>query len=221
MDMSEVMRTSFSAREFTDAPVTDDEIVGILEDARFAPSGGNRQGWHVVVIREQTTRDRLVELIVPTMKRYLAQEQAGERGWSATHDTALTPQDIESGPDPSGYVRAVMNAPVLLAVLLDLDVVAAFDQDLDRVGVVPGASVYPFAWNILLSARNHGLSGTLTTFAAATEPDVLDLLEAPSNFAIAALLPLGRPTKQLTKLTRKSPAAFTTLETFRGSSIAE
>ena len=45
-----------------------------------------------------------------------------------------------------------------------LAVVAAMDQHLPRIGVVPGASIYPFVWNILLAARNEGFGGTLTTF---------------------------------------------------------
>ena len=28
-----------------------------------------------------------------------------------------------------------------------------------RIGVVPGASIYPFVWNILRAARNEGLGG--------------------------------------------------------------
>ena len=54
-------------------------------------------------------------------------------------------------------------APVLLVVCLDLSVVAASDQDLDRIGVISGASVYPFVWNVLLAARNEGYGGVLTT----------------------------------------------------------
>jgi len=42
MELYEVMRTAFSAREFTDQPVSDEVLGRILENARFAPSGGNR-----------------------------------------------------------------------------------------------------------------------------------------------------------------------------------
>jgi nitroreductase len=27
-----------------------------LEDARFAPSGGNRQAWHLIVVKDHATR---------------------------------------------------------------------------------------------------------------------------------------------------------------------
>ena len=67
------------------------------------------------------------------------------------------------------------------------------DSELDRVGVISGGSIYPFVWNILLSARNEGLGGTLTTFVGGSEPDLKDLLGVPDEYAFAAMLPIGQP----------------------------
>jgi nitroreductase len=108
------------------------------------------------------------------------------------------------------------DAPVVLVVCVDLAVVAAFDQDLDRIGVIAGASVYPFVWNIMLAARNEGYGGVLTTAAVAAEPRVKELLGIPANYAIAALLPLGKPVRQLTKLKRKPVAEIASRERFDG-----
>jgi len=62
MDLYEAMRTTFAAREFTDDPLPDETLVQILDRARFAPSGGNRQGWRFVVVRDPGRRARLGEL---------------------------------------------------------------------------------------------------------------------------------------------------------------
>lgn len=78
MELYEVMRTTFAAREFTDMPVTDAMLQRILENARFAPSGGNRQGWKVVVVRNDATRQGLADIMAPSMQRYVAQVKAGE-----------------------------------------------------------------------------------------------------------------------------------------------
>jgi nitroreductase len=43
MDLREVMRTTFAARELTDDTVDEATLLRILDTARFAPSGGNRQ----------------------------------------------------------------------------------------------------------------------------------------------------------------------------------
>ena len=79
MELYDVMRTAFAAREFTDQPVSDELISHILEQARFAPSGGNRQGWKVLVVREASSRLRLRELIEPQMQRYVAQVKQVKR----------------------------------------------------------------------------------------------------------------------------------------------
>ncbi len=60
MELYDVMRTTFSARDFTTDPVPDELIVTILDHARFAPSGGNRQGWRVIVVRDRATKEALV-----------------------------------------------------------------------------------------------------------------------------------------------------------------
>ena len=56
MELYEVMRTTFAARDFVDEPVSDESLARILDNARFAPSGGNRQGWKVIVVRDDATR---------------------------------------------------------------------------------------------------------------------------------------------------------------------
>ena len=56
MELNEVMRTTFSARDYTGEELPDDLIYDLIENARFAPSGGNRQGNRVIVVRNQATR---------------------------------------------------------------------------------------------------------------------------------------------------------------------
>ncbi len=94
MELYEVMRTAFSARDFTDEPVPDDVLHRILDHARFAPSGGNRQGWHVISVREQETREALVPLIATAFRRYLAQQRAGESPWNTIDATKVTAADV-------------------------------------------------------------------------------------------------------------------------------
>ena len=216
MDLYEVMHTTFAARDFTDETVSDAVIRRILDHARFAPSGGNRQGWKVIVVRDDATRKALGPLIRPTMQRYMAQVQAGEAPWNTINPTRLSQDEISRVEPPQGLINKLTNAPVLLLVFVDLSVVASFDSQLDRVGVISGASVYPFVWNILLAARNEGLGGTLTTFAVGKESEVQKLLGVPSHVAMAAMIPLGKPVKQLSRLKRKQVDEFAMLERWGG-----
>lgn len=219
MDLYDVMRTTFAARDFLPDPVSDETIRRILDQARFAPSGGNRQGWKVIVVRDPATRAALGPMIRPTMQRYMAQVQIGEAPWNTINPTRLSDEEINKVEPPQALIQKLTSAPVILMVFVDLSVVASFDSQLDRIGVISGASVYPFVWNILLAARNEGLGGTLTTFAAGREPDVQKLLGVPSHVALAAMLPIGKPVKQLTKLKRKQVDEFAMLERWDGSRL--
>jgi nitroreductase len=214
MELYDVMRTTGAVRQYTDDPVPDQVLERILDNARFAPSGGNRQGTHVILVRDPKTRERLAELTIPAARRYIAQLRNGEGPWNPVAPCGVDAQTIAAVEVPPG--SPLRDAPVLLVVCVDLSVVAAFDQDLDRVGVIAGASVYPFVWNILLAARNEGYGGVLTTAAVAAEPQVKELLGVPNDYAIAALLPLGKPVRQLTKLTRRPVAEIASRERFDG-----
>jgi nitroreductase len=219
MDLYSVMRTTFAARDFLDEPVEDATLHRILDNARFAPSGGNRQGWKVIVVRNAQTREALIPLIAPTMQRYLAQKNAGESPYNTIHPTNLSDAEFAASAAPERFIRKLTHAPVLLMIFVDLAQVASFDRELDRVGVISGGSIYPFVWNILLAARNEGYGGTPTTFVAAREPQLQALLDVPRQYAFAAMIPLGKPKKQLTRLTRNPVETFTTLERFDGAPL--
>jgi nitroreductase len=214
MDLYDVMRTTGAARQFTDDPLPDEVLERILDNARFAPSGGNRQGTHVIVVRDPQTHDRLADMAIPGARRYIAQLRNGEGPWNPLQPCGVDAETIAAVEVPTG--SPLRDAPVVLVVCVDLAVVAAFDQDLDRISVIAGASAYPFVWNILLAARNEGYGGVLTTAAVAEEPRVQELLGIPKDYAIAALLPLGKPVRQFTKLKRKPVAEIASRERFDG-----
>jgi len=219
MELYDVMRTTSAVREFTGDPLPDEVLHTILDNARFAPSGGNRQGTRILVVRDPTTRRTLADLTVPGARRYTAQRAAGEGPWNAAAPTRLSDDEIAATEVPDFWTRPVLDAAVVLVVCVDLRLVAATDQDLDRVGIVGGASVYPLVWNILLSARNEGFGGTITTMAVAEEPRVRELFGVPDDYAVACVLPLGKPVRQLTKLSRASVEDLTRLERWDGGPL--
>ncbi len=219
MELYQVMRTAFAAREFTDEPLPDAVLHRILDHARFAPSGGNRQGWRVIVVRDAEVRERLRELVIPVMRRYLAQVRAGESPYNTIAGSSVDAAALAAVELPPQAFDVMLRAPVLLVIGVDLGVVASFDAGLARVGVISGASIYPFAWNILLAARAEGYGGALTTYLAPAEREVQALLGLPEHVAIAAALPLGRPRRQLTRLRRNPVESFAHLERWDGPAL--
>lgn len=211
-DLITILRTTGSVRGFTDDPVSDDTIREILDTARFAPSGGNQQGWGVVNVRDEATRSKIAEWSQATWDEYVAQMAAGRRPFAADESGHWPgPGDIDfdnlpTAPNP--LIAELATVPAVLIVTTNLTTLAAMDTDLDRVGFCAGASVYPFCWSILLAARAHGLGGVMTTFLVRREPEAKTLLGLGATEAIAAMICLGVPTHQNTKLTRRPVETF-------------
>ena len=221
MELYEVLRTTFAAREFTADPLPDDVLAKILEHARFAPSGGNRQGWRVIVVREAATKRALADFSAFAGRRYAAQAANGENPWNTIDPPKVDAATIERTQVPTRLTESIVTAPVVLVVCVDLRVVASIDQNLQRVGIISGASIYPFAWNVLLAARHEGFGGTITTLATAREPEIKALLGIPPHIAVCAVMPLGRPVRTLSRLKRKPVAEFATRERWGGPPFAK
>lgn len=219
MEFYDVLRTTFAAREFTGDPLPNTTLFKILNNARFAPSGGNRQGWRVLVVRDRATREALAALTAPAARRYAAQVRAGENPWNTIDATAVDAATIDRTPVPARMTEPVLRAAVVLIICVDLRLVASTDQYLNRVGVISGASIYPFAWSILLAARREGFGGNITTLAVAQEPQLQELLGIPRHVAVCAIMPLGRPVGQLRKLSRKPVREFAMLERWGGEPL--
>lgn len=220
MELNEAMRTTFAARDYTDDPLPDAVLYDIIDNARFAPSGGNRQGNRIIIVKDLSTREALASLAKAPAKRYVAQLQEGENPWNTVVPSGVTDQQVEDTAIPEMLVKPYTTSAVVLVFLVDLEAVAALDQHLDRIGIISGASIYPFVWNVLLGARQAGFGGTITTLPIANEPAVQELLHIPEHYAVCAVMPLGKPLKQLTRLKRRSVEEITSLEYFDGKAFA-
>jgi nitroreductase len=224
MELHEALRATGAIRDFRADPVPDEVVHRILDTARFAPSGGNRQGWRVIVVNDPSTRARLRDLYLAGWYEYLAQVEAGLVPWAPVTDDAAEARAIANAPavaeraaeGPGGFAEHLETVPVLLALLADLRCLAAVDKGFDRYTFAGAASVYPFAWSVLLAARDEGLGGVITTMPIRREPEVKTLLGVPDELAVAAVIALGYPHRHPTRLTRAAVAEFTTVDRFDG-----
>ncbi len=169
IDLFDAIDSQRGIRRFKPDPVPDELITRLLQAAIKAPSGGARQGWSFIVIRDQKTKDKIGDLY-----------RAGD-GFSIT-------------PDMTGQVRRVYGSaqyledhmedvPVFILVCIEANANSSFS----------GASIYPAVQNILLAARGMGLGSCLTTRQMRFEEEIKQLLNIPEDVATAALLPIGFP----------------------------
>lgn len=215
MDLSEALRTTGSSRDFTDETVDDTTVASILDDARFAPSGGNRQPWRVAIVKDPAIRRRLADLMTEVWYEYLGEGTDPTRtpfafGLASGH------RRIEAA---NPLLDQIEEVPVVIAVAADLNRIALMDANTGRPPITAGASIYPFCWSMLLAARARGLGGVMTTFLSRVEDEAAPDLGMPEGHALAATIFLGHPVHLATKLRRAEVAGFTTIDRFDGAPL--
>jgi len=181
MDFFEVVTTQRAIRRLKPDPIPEAALRQIMDAAICAPSGGNRQGWSFVIVRDGAKRARLGELY--------------REAWGELMKVPYY-RDAASAPpnSPAGKMLAsarhlgehLGEAPVLVLACIALD-----------PGVKPtlttGASIYPAVQNLMLAARALGIGSCITTIHKFRDDQVKELLGIPADVETAALIPLGYP----------------------------
>ena len=212
MELTYALRSNGAVRGFTADAVSDATVAAVLDDARFAPSGGNRQPWRVAVVKDPAVRAAMADLMRPVWYEYMGASAAGKRAFAFGKSIDAAPVEV-----PNALIDDISAVPVVLAVAADLREIAIMDGNVtNRPPVVGGASIYPFCWSVLLAARAHGLGGVMTTFLSRAEAHAAPVLGLPADHALVATLFLGVPTHQNTKLRRNPVESFATVDRFDG-----
>lgn len=202
MELTDAMRCAPTSRHFTDEHVSEETLRRVLDDARFAPSGGNRQGWRVVVVRDAERRRAIRDLYVPRWRDYM--EQTGGAQMLRDPD-AFDAARVRMVQRADHYAQRLHEIPVHLVVGVRLDDVLATDAQLPRQSIVGGASIYPFVQNVLLGLRDAGLGAALTTLLVPAEAEVKRLLAIPDDVALAAHVGVGHRAEDWPKCLARKP----------------
>ena len=206
------MRCAPTSRRFSPEAVPLEALVRALELARFAPSGGNRQGWRVVVVRDPDARLALRELYLPHWRAYM-QHTGGAK--MLEQPEQFDPARVRMVRRADEYANRLEEVPVHLVVGVRLADLAVTDAGLPRQSIVGGASVYPFVQNLLLALRDEGLGAALTTLLVPAEEEVRRLLAIPEDVALAAHLGVGhRADPWPRQLSRRAVSEFAFAERF-------
>jgi nitroreductase len=180
MDFFDAVTTQRAMRRLKPEPIPDAVLRQIMDAAICAPSGGNRQGWSFLVVRDAAKRARLGELYREAWDELM--KTPYYRGASAVPPDSREGKMLASARHLSEHLG---EAPVLI--------LACVDTDGAKPTLTTGASIYPAAQNIMLAARAVGLGTCITTIHKYRDPQVKELLDIPAGVETAALIPLGYP----------------------------
>ncbi len=199
MDIFDVINTNRAVRRFKSDPVPQAVLDPVMDAAVRAPSGGNSQRWHFVIVRDPEARAKVggwyrqayMEHYDPIAAAAAAESPARARIYQSSRYLAE-----HMGDEP----------PVLILVCSDKP-----PGGLDA-GRMAGASVYPAIQNLMLAARALGLGTCLTTIHQHNEASIKEYLDIPTSVDTYALIPLGYPQVSFGPLTRKPASEVTSYD---------
>jgi nitroreductase len=189
MDVYEAMRTLRAVRRLKPDPIPADVLHRVLEAATFAPTGGNRQPWRIVVVRDSAKKHRLGELYADSWHKYTKRYRPFPADMPAD-ERERTERTMKAGDYLADHFGTT---PVIAVFCFNPKFMAITDSEQPRPSVVGGGSVYTAVENLLLACRAEGLGCVLTTLLCESEPQVRTLLEIPDPWYTAAAIPIGYP----------------------------
>jgi nitroreductase len=180
-DLFEIIRTTRAMRRLKPDPVPDALIRQVLEAGVSAASGGNRQHWRFLVIKDRAIKEKVQHYY----KRAL-DEVVGPRYRNSTPPPGVTREQYDRQHAAVTYLTEHFHeAPVWI--------VACLDEGQATPTRSSGASIYPAVQNMILAVRALGLGTTLTTRHLQYEKEVEAALGLPPGVHSYAILPIGYP----------------------------
>jgi nitroreductase len=179
----DALHSTPSRRYLSAEPIGDEVLWAILDAAVRGPSGGNRQSWAWLVIRDQDVMDRIAAWY----------REGWDRAYGSRRDQILTAEPSADGMSRRGFLAAehlaqhLAEAPVWIIPVLR----RAAGSTNPRLG----SSIYGAVQQLCLAARAYGIGATLTTLYSGHEDDVRELLGLPDDALTMALIPLGYPSR--------------------------
>ncbi len=192
-DFLSLVRTRRSVRKFSGRAVSRENILQVLDAARWAPSNHNRQPWRFLVLEDRRQIERLAEVIRAELFQKLKSLPEVASGYS---------------PEFADYATFFSGAPVLIAVLHKRPVSfsAALLEGVAHPDLVSGEplSVAMAVQNLLLAAHALGLGSCVMTAPLIVGELVLRELKPPPSHDLTCLVAFGYASEKPAEPRRKN-----------------
>jgi|YelNatPaOPRAMG01_1025707.scaffolds.fasta_scaffold37553_3 nitroreductase len=179
----EVVAKRRSVRKFRIEPVPEEALNRVLEAGRLAPSAGNTQPWHFIVITDASVKVKIANVCTEFSRKAWANFSPETAGYLAARGGSW---------DKSGMAKV----PVLIAVCFRVP--QGIREELAL------GSAWATIENMLLAATAEGLGSCIYTFYGLEEENrTKEILGVPENYRIAAIIQLGYSAAEPQKPSRK------------------
>jgi nitroreductase len=171
MDFREVVVRRRSVRKLKEDAVPAESLNAVLDAGRWAPSAGNSQPWHFIVVKDAVVKEKIAD----------ACTLASKKAWSRFSPERAKYLAQRGGTWGKSYMKRV---PVLMGVCCMVP-----DGMREELAT---ASAWMAIENMLLAATNVGLGSCVyTTYDVEEENALKDILRVPEEYRLAAIIQLG------------------------------
>ncbi|MCK2216520.1 nitroreductase family protein [Actinomadura sp. ATCC 31491] len=199
MTPDELLTTIRSVRKRLDLtrPVPMELVRECLEIALQAPTGGNSQGWHWIVITDPDKRKAVGDYYGRATRAYLGSGSSAGDLFQDDPERAATQRRVS---DSAAFLGEHMgDVPVLVIACIE----AARLPEGNQAGL--WGSLLPAAWSYMLAARARGLGTAWTSLHLVYESEIADLLGIPANVRQGVLMPTAYYTGETFRPARRQP----------------
>lgn len=105
MDTITALKTRRSIRQFTGGKIDDDVLKTCVECGMFAPSAGNEQPWHFIIIKNRQTLEK-----IPTIHQYAKMMPLASAGILICFDPSLEKHEQMSCQDCAAATQNILLA---------------------------------------------------------------------------------------------------------------
>lgn len=196
MNVSEALKTRITCRAFLDKPVSEADVRAVLDGAKWSPSGGNLQPWHVYALagdRKKTFLDLIAEKQkttpvgegseYPIYPKDLKDPYKARRFKCGEdmYGTLGIPREDKAGRlmQFANNFRA-FNAPVILFFAIDR-----------QMGIDQWADLGMFAQSVMLMAREKGLHTAAQEAWAIWPKTIAEFVNMPPELMLFCGMGLG------------------------------
>ena len=197
LSSDELLTTTRSVRKRLDLnrPVPLELVRECIEIALQAPTGGNQQGWHWMVVTDPDLRKQIGDYYRRSFERY--RSSARYAGRMAPERQAVQARVANS----ADYLAERMgDVPVHVIACITAT------EELPAANQAPlWGSLLPAAWSYQLAARARGLGSAFTTLHLAYEKEISALLGIPPHVRQGVLLPTAYYTGETFRAAPREP----------------
>jgi nitroreductase len=198
LNPDELLTTTRSVRKRLDLerPVPLELVRESLEVALQAPTGGNQQTWHWIVVTEPDLRAQIGEYYRRSFSVYQEAQTARRGAGSAERQATYT--RVATSADWLSERMGDVPVHVIAAIAAGAELPAG-----NQAGL--WGSLLPAAWSYQLAARARGLGSAWTTLHLAYEKEIAELLGIPENVRQGVLLPTAYYTGETFRPAHREP----------------